>query len=354
MKMSTYIIRRLLLLIPVLIGVSIFVFTLTRIGGDPAAAYITEKMNEQQIAQIYEKYHFNDPYYVQYWYWIVGVVQGDWGLAKSEKNLPVTEVIVNKFPATFELTIVSMLLAVVVGISLGTISAVKKDKPIDHATRLIALSGVCLPIFVLALILQYVFYIFVLALILQYVFYYQLSWFPAGQRYDPMLALSTGGYTDFTGFVLIDTALSGNWALFQDAAWHLILPAVTLSFGTIAVLTRIMRSSMLETLNQDYVKTAKAKGLPKKAVINRHARKNALIPTTTVVGLAFGGLLTGAVLTETIFSWPGLGQWSTRAIVMNDTASILGFTLIVALIYVLANLIVDLLYAYLDPRVRLG
>ncbi|MEM0449624.1 MAG: ABC transporter permease [Methanomassiliicoccales archaeon] len=341
MKMSTYILRRLLLLIPVLIGVSIFVFALTRIGGDPAAAYITEKMNEQQIAQIYQKYHFNEPYYIQYWYWLGGVIQGDWGIAKSEKNLPVTEVIAKKFPATFELTVVSMLIAVFVGISLGTISAVRKDRPVDHATRIIALSGVCLPIFVLALILQYV-------------FYYQLGWFPSGQRYDPMLALATGGYNDYTGFVLIDTALSGNWELFKDALWHLVLPAVTLSFGTIAVLTRIMRSSMLETLNQDYVRTAKAKGLPRKAVINRHARKNALIPTTTVVGLAFGGLLTGAVLTETIFSWPGLGQWSTRAIVMNDTASILGFTLIVAFIYVLANLIVDLLYAYLDPRVRLG
>lgn len=341
MKMATYIVRRLLLLIPVLIGVSIFVFALTRIGGDPAAAYITEKMSEQQIAQIYEKYHFNEPYYTQYWYWLAGMVQGDWGLAKSEKNMPVTEVIMTKFPATFELATVSMLIAVAVGISLGTISAVRRDKPIDHATRIVALSGVCLPIFVLALILQYI-------------FYYQLSIFPSGGRWDPMLSLQTGGFTRYTGFAVIDTALSGNWTMFGDVIYHLVLPAVTLSFGTIAILTRIMRSSMLETLGQDYVKTARAKGLPKKAVINRHARKNALIPTTTVVGLAFGGLLTGAVLTETIYSWPGLGDWSTQAIIQNDTASILGFVMVVALVYVLANLIVDLLYAYLDPRVRLG
>ena len=142
--------------------------------------------------------------------------------------------------------------------------------------------------------------------------------------------------------------------MFQDVAWHLVLPAVTLSFGTLAIITRIMRSSMLEVLSQDYIRTARSKGLPEKAVINKHARKNALIPTTTVVGLAFGGLLTGAVLTETIFYWPGLGKWSTDAIVALDQASIMGFVLLTAVIYVLANLVVDLMYAFLDPRVRLG
>jgi peptide/nickel transport system permease protein len=339
--MSVYIIRRLLLLIPVLIGVSILVFSLIQIGGDPEAAYITERMTEPQIHAIEAKYHFDEPAYIQYWYWLGGIVQGDWGISKSQREQPVTTIIAERFPATFELTMVSIIIAFFAGIALGTVSAVKKDKPTDHATRIMALSGVCLPIFILALILQYT-------------FYYSLQLFPSGGRYEIGTYLDSGGFTTYTGFYLIDTAISGNWIMFQDVAWHLVLPAVTLSFGTLAIITRIMRSSMLEVLSQDYIRTARSKGLPEKAVINKHARKNALIPTTTVVGLAFGGLLTGAVLTETIFYWPGLGKWSTDAIVALDQASIMGFVLLTAVIYVLANLVVDLMYAFLDPRVRLG
>jgi len=337
--MRTYIARRLLLLIPVLIGVSIFVFTLTRIAGDPAAAYITEKMKPEQIDLIREKFHLNDPLYVQYWYWLEGIVQGDWGYSKVSK-MPVTEAIKEHFPATFELTLVSIFIAIVVGISLGTVSAVRRDKLTDHATRIMALSGVSLPVFVLALLLQYV-------------FYFRLGWFPSGGRIETLLLLEEGGMTKYTGFMLIDTLLNGNLTLFADALWHLILPAVTLSFGTIAIVTRIMRSSMLEVMGQDFIKTARSKGLPEKVVIRKHARRNALIPTTTVVGLSFGGLLGGAVLTESIFYWPGLGQWSVAGIVSNDWATILGFTMIVAVVYVLVNLLVDLLYVYLDPRVRL-
>lgn len=339
MKMGTFIIRRLLLLIPVLLGVSILVFSLTRIGGDPAAAYIRENMTEPQIAAIYEKYHFNEAEHIQYWYWLTGIFQGDWGWSKAAHS-PVTTAITEYFPATFELTLISIIIAVFVGIGLGTISAVKKDKPVDQATRVMALSGVSLPIFWLALILQYIFFL-------------QLNWLPAINRYDTILYVNHP-FTKYTGFYLIDTLLSGNSTMFVDVVKHLILPSLTLSFGTIAIITRIMRSSMLEVLGQEYVKTARSKGLPEKVVIRKHARRNALIPTTTVVGLSFGGLLGGAVLTESIFSWPGLGRWSTSAILTNDSASILGFVLIVAIIYVIANLVVDILYAYLDPRVRLG
>ena len=340
MRMRTFVIRRLLLLIPVLIGVTLIVFALTRVG-NPAAAYITEKMTEAQIEQIYEKYHFNEPAYIQYFYWLDGLIHLDWGLSKTDGNRPVIESMATYFPATFELTMVSIAIATFVGIALGTVSAVRRDKPIDHGTRIIALSGVSLPIFVLALILQFI-------------FYSQLHLLPLEGRYDVSLYLASGGFTKYTGFYLIDTLLSGKIDMFGDVLYHMILPAVTLSFGTIAIITRIMRSSMLEVLNLDYIRTAKAKGLPNRTVINRHARKNALIPTTTVVGLSFGGLLGGAVLTETIFSWPGLGRWSTRAVLSNDANSILGFTLLTALVYVVANLIVDVLYAYLDPRVRLG
>jgi len=340
MKMRTFIIRRLLLLIPVLLGVSIFVFLLTRIAGNPAAAYITERMGPDQIAAIEARYHLGDPLIVQYIYWLQGILQGDWGYSRVA-HLPVTEAISEFFPATFELTMVSILIAVIVGIALGTISAVRRDTPTDHATRVLALAGVCLPVFILALILQYV-------------FASQLGWFPVIGRYDDNL-YNDVSFQDYriTGFLLVDTILRLDWMRFQDAVWHLALPAICLAFGSIAIITRIMRGSMLEVVNQDYIKTARSKGLPEKVVVKKHARRNALIPTVTVVGLAFGALLGGAVLTETIFAWPGMGQWAASATVYNDWASILGFTLITALIYVLVNLIVDVMYAYLDPRVRL-
>jgi ABC-type dipeptide/oligopeptide/nickel transport system permease component len=338
LRMRTYIARRLLLLIPVLLGVSILVFTLTRVTGNPAAAYITEKTPPEAVEAIKEKLHLNDPIYVQYFFWLGSMLQGDWGISKVNANKPVTESIAEFFPATFELTMVSIIIAIIVGIALGTVSAVRRDKPIDHATRLMALSGVSLPVFVLALILQFI-------------FYFHLGWFPYGGRISDQFIIQD--WTQYTNFYLIDSLLNGKVDLFVDVAWHLVLPAVTLAFGTIAIITRMMRSSMLEVLGQDYIKTARSKGLPEKTVIRKHARRNALIPTTTIIGLAFGGLLAGAVLTETIFVWPGLGTWSVSALLQNDWASILGFTILIAIVFVLANLIVDVLYAYLDPRVRL-
>jgi ABC-type dipeptide/oligopeptide/nickel transport system permease component len=340
--MRTYIIRRLLLLIPVLIGISLLIFTLTRVGGDPASAYITERMSAEQIEHVREFYHFNDPIYTQYVYWMNGVLQGDWGISKTNHNMPVTESIAEFFPATFELALISMVFAVIIGISLGTISAVRRDKPIDHATRLMALAGVSVPIFVLCLFLQYI-------------FYFNLHWLPALGRYDEYIFMQySATYHEYTGFRLVDTVLNGNLTLFLDAVAHIILPAIALSFASLALFTRMMRSSMLEVLSLDYVKTARSKGLPEKDVIKKHARRNALIPTTTIAGLSFGGLLGGAVLTETIFMWPGLGYWSTQAITRNDSASIMGFVMLTAIIFMLANLIVDILYAYLDPRVKLG
>jgi len=236
-----------------------------------------------------------------------------------------------------------MIIAVMVGVRLGTISAVKRNKPIDHITRSISLVGVSIPIFWLGLLLLNLFFL-------------QLGWAPGGGRLSNQYMYSYTGSAvlkEVTGFYLIDSLLMMNFDIFLDVLWHLLLPAITLSFGTIALLTRIMRSSMLEVLNQDYVKTARSKGLPEKVVINKHVRKNALIPTTTVTGMAFGGLLAGAVLTESIYTWPGLGRWSTQAITGNDPAAIMGFSLFIAIVFTLANLIVDIMYVYLDPRVRL-
>ncbi len=336
MRLMGYIVKRLLLLIPVLIGVSIIIFTLTRMTGDPAAAYINDKMSQAQIDQIYEKYHFDEPVINQYWYWVQGIVQGDWGWSKTAVQ-PVTTAIRDRVPVTMELTIMSILIGVTIGVTLGTMTALRKDKVFDHTTRIVSLIGVSIPVFWLALILQYV-------------FFYELRLFPAGGLYSIAFI---GKIPHITGFIMIDSLLVGNIPLFVNHVKHMLLPAITLSFGVIAILIRIQRNSMLEVLNLDYVKTARAKGLPEKKVINKHARRNALIPTTTVIGLSFGGSLGGAVLTESIFALPGLGRWSADSITRFDSTSVLGFVLFIAIVYVLVNLAVDVLYAYLDPRVRL-
>ncbi len=338
MRLSKYIVKRLLLLIPVLIGVSIIIFTLSRMSGDPAAAYISDKMTPLQIQQVYEKYHFDEPVINQYWYWLKGILEGDWGWSKIAVA-PVNEAILARLPVTMELTLLSMAIGVPIGITLGTKTALRKDKAFDHIIRVISLIGVSIPVFWLALILQYV-------------FYYELDLLPAAGLYS-VVKWSFTTIPDITGFLIIDSLLVGNLRLFGDHVLHMVMPAVTLSFGTIAVLIRIQRNSMLEVLNLDYIKTARAKGLPENVVINKHARRNALIPTTTVVGLSFGGSLGGAVLTESIFALPGLGRWSASSITHFDTTSILGFVLFIAVVYSLVNLAVDIMYAYLDPRVKL-
>lgn len=341
MKLLTYVVRRLILLIPVLLGISVFIFALTRIGGNPAAAYITPKMSQAQIDKIIQIHHFNDPILTQYFYWLGDVLHGDWGISRSAGNLPVTEAIVTFFPATFELAFVAMMMAVPIGILLGVVSAVRRDTHTDHATRVLMLIGYSLPTFVLGLVALFI-------------FYYMLHWLPGGGRYDYILVSKFPTYQEYTGFRLLDTILNGNPTLFWDAIAHIILPAVVLAIGTLAVFARIMRSSMLEVMNLDYIKTARAKGVPEKQVINRHARRNALLPTLTIAGMAFAGLLTGAVIVETVFQWPGLGWWSTKAIITNDSASVMGFVMFTALVVVLANLIIDILYAYIDPRIRIG
>jgi len=340
--MRTYIVRRLLLLIPVLIGISIFVFCLTRIGGDPAAIYISPHMSAEEREIVRESLHLNDDIFTQYFYWLSAILRGDWGLDPTNGDVPVTQSIMEFFPATLELTLISVFIAVIIGLFLGTLSASHKDRGIDHSTMIMALLGVSLPIFVLALILQYV-------------FYFQLGWLPAVQRYDVVLfGQYSVGWNSYTGMFLADSLLNGNMTMFVDGVKHIILPSLTLAFSLIAVITRIMRTSMVEVLNQDYIKAARAKGLPERLVIARHARRNALIPTATVVGMSFGALLGGAVIIETIFSWPGLGRWSTQAIVQLASAPIMGFVLFTAVLIVLSSLVVDIMYAYLDPRVKLG
>jgi len=341
LQIGTYIIRRLLLLIPVLLGVSIFVFALTRVAGDPAAVYVTPKMSHDDYLQLRQTLGLDKDVFTQYGIWLKELLlNGNLGYSKSAE-LPVSKAIAEFFPATFELALWSMLMSIFLGIYLGTVAAIRKDKFIDHITRVVSLAAVSIPVFWLGLLLSFA-------------FYYQLGLAPepVGRWNETVYPVSM--IHQYTNIMLIDTVLNWRWDMFWDAFTHLILPSVTLAFATIALIVRMMRSSMLEVLGAEYIRTARMKGASEKVVIQRHARRNALIPTTTVIGLSFGGLLTGAVLTESIFSWPGLGRWAATALLANDQAAIVGFTLFTAVIYVSANLIVDLLYAYLDPRVRLG
>lgn len=340
LQLLTYVVRRLFLLIPVLLGVTILTFAIMRAAGDPVTAYLTnpEQIDERRIQEIIDKYQLDEPTWTQYIYWLKGVLEGDLGYSQMS-HLPVSETLALKLPATFELALTSTLIAVFVGIRMGTVAAVRVNSWIDQTTRVVSLVAVSIPVFWLGLLLLMV-------------FYNQLHWFPGPGRYTAA-EFNLNDLKHYTNILLIDTLLNGRWDFFKDAVMHLVLPSITLAFASTALIVRMMRSSMLEVLGAEYVRTARSKGLPEKTVINKHARRNALIPTVTVIGLGFGGLLGGAVLTETIFTWPGLGAWAAQAAINLDTAGIMGFTLLTAIIYVLANLVVDLAYAYLDPRVRL-
>ncbi len=344
MKLRDFILRRVILAIPVIFGVLTITWFLSYVVGNPVAMYINENTPASAIPAIYEAHGFNEPLHIQYFLYLSNLFQGDWGISTSTSFRPVLEVIATKFPATIELSIIAMIFSILLGIPLGIISATRKDQMVDHFTRIFSLAGVSMPIFWFALMLKYV-------------LFYQLTimhlpHLPPGERYS-LINFRDFEYT--TGFLLVDSLLfAGNIRLFVDGVLHLIMPAFCLGYLTLAIITRMMRSSMLEVLKEDYITLARSKGLTERIVVYRHALRNAMIPTVTVIGLAFGGLITGAVLTETIFNWPGLGRWAVRAILSSDLAAINGFTLLVALIFVTANLIVDLIYGTLDPRIRFG
>jgi peptide/nickel transport system permease protein len=347
MKLRDYILRRFLLLIPVLIGISFITFFLTHNipGYDPASPWMKEKTSLQSRALIIKQHHLDEPIVLQYFYYLGDLSRLDLGLSASEGDRPVMDALKDYFPATIELTISSLLICILVGIPIGIVSAIRKDKLPDHIVRIFSLTGISIPVFWFALILQYIFYL-------------KLDIFPLGGRLNigvdaPTFNIPFIGFHE-TGLYVLDSILGGNIDTLIQALLHLVMPSFCLAFISLAVIARMMRSSMLETLTQDFIRTARSKGLSERAVIFKHALRNALIPTTTVVGLMFGGLLSGAVLTETIFFWPGIGRYSTAAISSLDYPAIMGFTLIVAVIYVLSNLLVDIIYAYLDPRIKYG
>lgn len=332
--MAQYIARRLISLIPVLLGVSIVVFSLIRmIPGDPVIIMLGEKASVAAIEELREEMGFNRPIPVQYVEWMGRILRGDFGKSIINRT-SVMDDLKTRLAGTIEMVVAGMIMGVIIGITIGIVSALRRNTWLDVVSTFGVLLGVSMPIYWLALIL-----IYALAVNRQI--------FPPSARLDVALSVDRQ-----TGFMLIDTLLAGDPKLFWNAVWHLILPSAVLSTVIMPILARLTRASMLEVLQQDYVRTARAKGLAQNVVVIRHALKNALLPIVTVLGLQLGGLLGGAILTETIFSWPGMGLWTYRAIQSRDYPIVQGAVLVSATIYVVVNLLVDISYAYLDPRIR--
>jgi len=343
LRLYEYIIRRLILMIFVLLGVSIIIFYLARgfpAGFDPVAPYINPKMTAEQIAEVRALHGFDRPLYEQYFFWLRDVFRGDWGLTGVwAQGRPVIEVFLSSFPFTVELSVAAIILTIAIGLPLGIISAVRNNKIPDHVSRIIALTGYSTPAYWFGFILQLVF------------FYYFSQW---GLPYLPSTGASSfeGMVPRITGMPVLDGLIAGNLVYTKDALAHLILPAFSLSFISLGFLARIVRASMLEVLRQDYIILARSKGLKERVVIYRHALKNALIPAVTLTGLFFAFLLGGAMITEFVFSWPGVGQLALQAMLQNDSNFLLLYSLVLAAIIVVANLIVDVAYVFLDPRIK--
>ena len=317
-----------------LFGVSIVVFFLVRaIPGDPAQIMLGQQASQEQVQQVREKMGLEKPIFVQYGLFLKDAARGDLG-DSIVTGRPVTKELLVRFPATLELTAFAMFIAILVGVPVGVISAVRQYSALDKTTSVLALTGISMPIFWLAMILVVIFGV-------------NLELLPFPGRLDP-----TTGITAITGLVLVDSLLTLNFAGFWDGLLHLIMPALALATIPMAVIMRMTRSSMLEVLNEDYVRTARAKGVVPWRVVFKHALRNAMLPTITVIGLQAGLLMGGAIITETIFSWPGIGLYVYNSIPSRDYASIQGVVLYGALLFVLINLLVDILYAILDPRVR--
>ena len=354
--MTAYIIRRLLILPIILIGVTILIFAMLQVLGpvERSALFVREiPKTENQVNAIITRYGLDKPFYVQSWNWLVGtvdgetgervggVLRGDLGYSRTGRE-PVIEVLVRRFPATLELALWSIVPVIVFGIWLGVKAALNHNRPVDQSLRVFAILGWSFPTFVFALLLLLVFYA-------------KLDWFQPGRLSTAFSQeILRPGFTQYTRLITIDSLLNLRFDIFLDALRHLIMPVVTLSVISVALLLKVTRSAMLEEMRQDYVTTARAKGMTEKTVVNRHIRRNALIPVITVAGLTLAGLLNGVIITETVFNYPGIGSWAAEAAVSLDVLSMLGYALFTAVLIVVANLIVDILYAVLDPRVRLS
>jgi len=343
-SMLNYIIRRLLFMILVLFGVSILVFGVMMLipPGMRVAAYIThERIRPEEIDSMIELYGLKDPFPIQYLRWIRNIFTGDFGFSVTAEA-PVLEGFKLYFPTTLELVLYSAPLVILVGIWFGTLGAIHKDKPIDHGIRLFAIIGYSLPTFWLGLLLLMFFYGY-------------LGIFPPGTlSNEGKDVVYSPEWNRITGLLTIDGILNWRWSIVWDAFYHLMLPTINLIVLSSALIMRLMRSTMLEALGQDYIRTALAKGADRKTVYFKHARRNGLLPVVTISGILFAGLLAGMVITETIFTRKGIGWWMARAALQLDVPAIMFNVLFLGTIFVVVNLIVDLIYAGIDPRIRLG
>jgi peptide/nickel transport system permease protein len=347
---TTYVVRRVLGLVPVLFGVSLLLFLITRlIPGDPAVAMLGQRASADALAALREDLGLTLPVWFnwgalaerglpglfdsQYFKYMGDLLQGDLGRSVFSR-IPVAESLGVRFPATLELALAAMVFALLIGIPAGVYAALHRGRLPDTIIMTIALSGVSFPVFWLAIILIYVFAV-------------TLGWLPPSSRIGVNVEL-----TEITNLYILDAVLTRNWTALWDVLRHLLLPAIALGTIPLAIVVRMTRSSMLEVLSQDYVRTARSKGVGERAVVNKHALRNALLPVVTVVGLSFGTLLSGAILTETVFSWPGIGRWVYDAIGARDYPIIQGGVLFVAVTFATVNLLVDLSYALIDPRIQ--
>ena len=334
--MLTLIVRRLALLVLVLFGLSILLFAWVRaLPGDPARALVGEKATPAGIAQITARYGFDQPVWQQYLTYLGRILRGDFG-ASINTGEPVLSTFAERFPATIELSLSALLFAIVVGIPLGYVAARRRGGVVDNVAVGGSLLGVVLPVFFLAVLLKYLFSI-------------ELGWFPTSGRQDARIDA-----THITNFYVLDGVLTREWDASWDALLHLVLPALALGSIPLAIIVRITRASVLEVLSDDHVRTAEAKGLPRSIVNRRHVLRNALLPVSTTLGLQAGALLSGAVLTETVFSINGIGSYLFDAVSQLDYPVLQGFILFIAVVYALVNLAVDISYGLIDPRVRVS
>nr|WP_248307106.1 MULTISPECIES: ABC transporter permease [unclassified Devosia] len=323
-----YITRRLLLLIPTAIGIVILTFgLLLLVPGDPASVLLGQNATPETVASLRTAMGLDDPWFIRLWDYFVALLHGDMGQSIFQTQ-PVSTIIAGRLGATLELAVVALVLSIIIGMTLGVVAAMRQGSIIDTAAMLFAQLGVSMPIYWLGLLLMLAFAVV-------------LGWLPAVGRGEPLP-------------MALVAALSGRPGVLLDSLSHILLPALALAANTSAIISRLVRTSMLEVLREDFVRTAYAKGLRRGRVVVRHALRNALLPVISVIGLRFGALLGGAVLVESIFAWPGLGQLTIGAIAQRDLPLIQGIVLTFAIIYALVNLVVDLLYAAVDPRIRLG
>jgi peptide/nickel transport system permease protein len=337
MPLYQYILRRLALTMPLLIGITLIAFAISHaVPADPVTANLGQKaMSDPKIVAAFRaEWGLDRPVYEQYFVYLRNLLQGDLGRSIKSRR-PVVEDLRAFLPATIELATASILFGVIIGMSLGVLSALWRNSWLDHIARVVSLMGVSIPVFWLALLGLFFFYA-------------RLGWFPGPGRID----VGLDPPQHLTGLLTVDALLAGDWSTLRNAISHLLLPALVLGSYTTGLITRVTRSALLEVLGEDYIRTAHAKGLPSRALLLRHALRNALIPVVTVIGFSYGNLLAGTVLTENIFAWPGIGQYAYRASISLDFPAIMGVSLVIVLLFIGINLVVDVLYFVLDPRLR--